>query len=134
MKKISSSTYLYAAAGIAVVALIALVVVNRAPAAPTPYDGFAQCLKESGVKMYGAWWCPHCQNQKKLFGDAFQYVDYVECSPGGTKTMSSQCQSAGVEGYPTWTFADGTKRSGEQSFEDLSEASSCPLPEEAAAE
>ena len=27
------------------------------------YDGFARCLGDRGVKMYGAWWCPHCQEQ-----------------------------------------------------------------------
>src|SRR6266700_8112952 len=44
-------------------------------------DGFAQCLKDRGAKMYGAWWCPHCADQKEMFGFAFQYVNYVECSP-----------------------------------------------------
>ena len=30
--------------------------------------------------MYGAYWCPHCQAQKKVFGESFQYVPYVECT------------------------------------------------------
>lgn len=130
MKKIPSSYYLYAAAGVVVVGLFAAIIMNAVKSSvPSVYDGFAQCLTEKGVKMYGAWWCPHCQNQKDLFGSAFDYVDYVECSPGSTKGMSQQCKDAGIEGYPTWTFADGTKASGEQSFQDLSEKSSCPLPE-----
>lgn len=129
MKKIPSSYYLYFAAAAVAVGLIALVAANRAPSEPSPYDGFAQCLTEKGVTMYGAWWCPHCKNQKDLFDTAFQYVEYVECSPGRTKTMSQQCVDAGVEGYPMWKLADGTKLSGEQSFEDLSQATTCTLPE-----
>jgi len=26
---------------------------------------FAKCLTENGAKMYGAYWCTHCENQKK---------------------------------------------------------------------
>lgn len=129
MKKIPFSYYLYAAAGVAVVGLFAAVAMNAVKSnAPSAYDGFAQCLTEKGVKMYGAWWCPHCQNQKDLFGSAFQYVDYVECSPGTGNSMLPVCKDAGVEGYPTWMFADGTKASGEQSFEALAAKSSCELP------
>lgn len=31
-------------------------------------DSFASCLKDSGVTFYGAFWCPHCRDQK-LFLD-----------------------------------------------------------------
>ena len=31
---------------------------------PSQYDGFAKCLSENGVKMYWAYWCPHCNDQK----------------------------------------------------------------------
>ena len=41
-------------------------------------EEFAQCLRERGVTMYGADWCPHCQDQKTLFGSAFALVPYVE--------------------------------------------------------
>ena len=40
-------------------------------------------------------------SEKKLFGDAFKKVNYVECSPNGSKTMSQECKDAGVESYPT---------------------------------
>ena len=38
-------------------------------------DSFAKCLSAKGVKMYGAWWCPHCKDQKESFGYSFQYVN-----------------------------------------------------------
>ena len=95
--------------------------------APSINDGLAQCLTEKGTKMYGAWWCPHCQAQKKVFGNAFKYVDYVECSDAA-KNMTKQCVDAGITGYPTWVFADGAKLSGEQDFDTLADKTGCELP------
>ncbi len=86
-------------------------------------DAFAQCLSSKKITMYGAAWCPHCQNQKKLFGDSFKYIPYVECPDN-----PSVCLAKGVEGYPTWIFPDGSKLIGEQTLEDLSQKNGCPLP------
>jgi len=86
---------------------------------------FAQCLAEKKVTMYGAYWCVHCKNQKALFGDAFRYVPYVECTEN-----EKLCIEKGVEGYPTWivpTEKGDSKLSGQQSFEGLSEVSGCEL-------
>ena len=44
-----------------------------APATPEA-KALAECLSEHGVIMYGAFWCPHCAAQKKVFGDAFTQV------------------------------------------------------------
>ncbi len=126
MKTSSSSLFLYAIAGIVTVGLIGYVVTQDR--APSPYDGFAQCLTDKGVKMYGAWWCPHCKKQRELFGKSFDKVEYIECSPNGSKTTSVQCTQAGVKGFPTWMFADGSTLGGEQSFEALGERAGCPVP------
>ncbi len=32
---------------------------------PKKYDAFAQYLKDKGAVFYSAFWCPHCQDQKK---------------------------------------------------------------------
>lgn len=130
MKKIPSSAYLYGSAGLAVVALIALIATNKvSTAAPSPYDGFAQCLADKGFTMYGAWWCPHCKDQKALFGSAFKNVNYVECSPNQSKAMTQECKDAKIEGYPTWVLADDSRLSGQQTLAQLSEKSGCALPE-----
>ena len=42
----------------------------------------ARHLRETGAVMYGAYWCPHCTEQKALFGDAAKDVPYVECDRG----------------------------------------------------
>ncbi|MDP2932915.1 MAG: hypothetical protein Q8N81_02180 [bacterium] len=88
-------------------------------------DGFAQCLSDKKVTMYGAAWCSHCQNQKKLFGPSFKYVPYVEC-PDNIQV----CKDKGVEGYPTWIFGDGKKVEGEQRLEQLAQDSGCALKQE----
>lgn len=86
----------------------------------------AQCLASKKVTMYGAYWCSHCQNQKALFGDAFKYVPYVECTEN-----EKLCTAKGVQGFPTWLVPDASgkeiKLEGEQSFAALAEASGCPL-------
>jgi len=44
---------------------------------PGQYDTFAQCLGEKGAKFYGAFWCPHCQAQKAIFGKSKEFLPYV---------------------------------------------------------
>ncbi len=99
--------------------------------APSIYDGFAQCLKDKGVTFFGAFWCPHCQAQKKMFGSAQKNLPYVECSTPNGQGQTQECRDKGVKNYPTWEFADGTRETGEVSFAKLSEKSGCPLPEAA---
>lgn len=127
-KSSTSSIALFVVAGLVVVGLIAYVV--KRPTVPSSYDAFAQCLTDKGAKMYGAWWCPHCAAQKKLFGTAFKKVNYVECSNPDGKTMTQVCKDAGIKGYPTWEFADKSRVDGEQSFASLAEKSGCAVPVE----
>jgi len=68
--------------------------------------------------MYGAFWCPHCTDQKELFGEAVQAVPYVECDPDGEKAQPQLCQEKGIQGYPTWEI-DGELYTGVRSLEEL---------------
>lgn len=107
---------------LAIVLVLAFWFVIKKPGASAgALDGFAQCLAQKGVMMYGAYWCPHCQDEKKAFGDSFRFVPYVECPAEPQK-----CLDAGVGGYPTWIFADGRKFEGKQGIEKLSQESGCP--------
>lgn len=81
-------------------------------------EKLAKYMTEKGMAMYGAYWCPHCQDQKKLFGDSFKYVDYVECDAQGPNANPDECTAKGVEGYPTWIY-QGQKYSGYQSLSAL---------------
>ena len=52
--------------------------ITKEPIGPGQYDEFAQYLTEQGVIMYGTEWCPHCQNNKKLFGNSTTGFTLVE--------------------------------------------------------
>lgn len=106
--------------------LIALLV--REGQKPGKYDDFAQCINDSGAKFYGAFWCPHCQNQKAIFGRSAKLLPYIECSERDGKGQLPICKDAGIEGYPTWVFADGTRQSGELSFDLLASKTGCAAP------
>ena len=112
---------------IGVLLILGIVWLVKAPSRPGRLDSFASCLKDSGTIFYGAFWCPHCQNQKALFGSSAKLLPYVECSTPDGRNQLQICTDAGVSGYPTWVFPDGTRDSGEVTLERLSEATNCPL-------
>lgn len=93
------------------------------------HDNFARCLAQHDVKMYGAWWCPHCAEQKEMFRASFRYVPYIECGvPGTTSKVQPVCVEAGIKHYPTWQFPPvGERVEGAMPLEDLSLRTGCPL-------
>lgn len=75
------------------------------------------------AKMYGAYWCPHCHDQKELFGqEAMAILPYVECDPKGFQGDPQACRAAQIDGYPTWII-DGQAFSGTQTLAELARAS-----------
>ena len=95
----------------------------------TLYDEFAVCLKDKGAVFYGAFWCSHCQTQKKLFGSSQKLLPYIECSTLDGQSQTKICIDENISSYPTWEFVDGTRLTGEVSLETLAERTSCVLPE-----
>ena len=96
---------------------------------PSKYDGFAQCLKDKGAIFYGAFWCPHCQAQKALFGSAKKYLPYVECSTPDARGQLPICIEKKIASYPTWYFPDMSTTTGEVSLEMLAQKTGCVLPQ-----
>ena len=97
----------FLAAGVAVVALHLIfysgVTVGAAGKEDPWMRELAVHLEKSGVKMYGAFWCPACDSQKELFGTSAHRIPYVECSPAGRSgPVAATCLAAGVRSYPTW--------------------------------
>ena len=84
----------------------------------------AQHLTDVGAKMYGAWWCPHCHDQKQLFGqEAAKAITYVECAPDGQNPQTELCQSTDeIQGFPTWEI-NGEFYSGTQTLGTLADLS-----------
>ena len=76
----------------------------------------AKHLTQTGAKMYSAYWCPHCYEQKQLFGkEAWAQVTNVECAADAKKNPQPEaCTKAGIKGFPTWIINgkidSGTKK------------------------
>lgn len=87
--------------------------------------GLARHLRQIGAKEYSAYWCPHCHDQKMLFGkEAAAIIDYVECDPKGQNSRAEICQAAAanIKGFPTWEIK-GQFYSGTQSLQKLADLS-----------
>jgi len=86
----------------------------------------AQHLAKIGAKEYVAYWCPHCHEQKLLFGkEAYQVINNsvkVECAADGLKAQPELCKAAKIEGFPTWII-NGQSYSGLQNLEELAKVS-----------
>jgi glutaredoxin len=91
-------------------------------------DGFAKCLATKQTTMYGAYWCPHCADQKQMFESSFQYVPYVECGVPGSRDEAPVCKDAGIKHFPTWQFADGERQEGTLALQTLGAKTGCSLP------
>lgn len=78
-------------------------------------------LQALDTKMYGAYWCSHCYDQKQTLGkEAFSKITYIECSKDGKNSESGLCRKRDVPGYPTWQI-NGKLYPGEQAIEELEE-------------
>ena len=98
-------------------------------AQPGILDEFAQCLADEETTFYGAFWCPHCADQKEMFGNSVKHLDYVECSTPDGQGQTEECTEAGITGYPTWEFKDGSREGGVVPLNVLAEKTGCTLPE-----
>ena len=83
----------------------------------------AKHLTAIGAKKYGAFWCPHCYEQKQLFGkEAFKEVNYIECAKEGKNPQPQACLTAGIKSFPTWEI-DGKLYPGVQTPQELAKLS-----------
>lgn len=92
------------------------------------YDVFAKCISNTSTTFFGAFWCPHCHDQKGEFGNSAQYLPYVECSLPDASGQTQVCIDNKIQEYPTWQFPDGSRASGIQTLQTLSQKTGCPLP------
>ena len=128
----SNTTKIITTLAIVVIVIVGMKLVITSVKTPAKYEVFAQCLKDKGVKFYGAFWCPHCQAQEKDFGMSRQSLQttglYTECSNSDGQSQTQICIDNKITSYPTWKFPDGTELTGETPLATLAEKSSCPLP------
>ena len=112
--------------------------VATGPGAPPPVltksnpatIALAEHLTASGAVMYSAYWCPHCHEQKEMFGkEAAKTLKVVECAPTGQNNEAKLCQSKGIEGFPSWEI-NGELDSGVKQLPDLARLSGYQGPKD----
>jgi uncharacterized membrane protein len=93
---------------VALVAVIGLHVYSSdllQPAENPRLTALAIHLEQTGARYYGAFWCPTCAEQRRLFGRSADRLPYVECSPDGRNgPRAMACINADIDGYPTWVI------------------------------
>ena len=92
-------------------------------------NAFAQCLTDKKAIFYGAFWCPHCQAQKRTFSNSAKLLPYVECSTPDGQGQLQVCKDKEIKQYPTWEFSDGSRLTGEIPLTQLAEKTGCVLLE-----
>ncbi len=81
----------------------------------------AKHLARKGVYVYSAYWCPHCHEQKEMFGkEASAELLSIECAKDGKDSQYSLCEEKGIEAYPSWEI-NGRIEGGVKSLRELSE-------------
>ncbi|HAJ59133.1 MAG TPA: hypothetical protein DCP31_07630 [Cyanobacteria bacterium UBA8543] len=79
----------------------------------------ARHLKQVGAKAYFAYWCPHCFDQKQLFGkQAASELNWVECAADGKNSQPQVCKDVGVKAFPSWQI-NGKLTSGIKTLDEL---------------
>src|SRR5580698_7601076 len=92
------------------------------------YDGFAKCLASKQARMYGLYWCPHCADQKEMFGASFRYIPYQECAvKGSPHELTPECKTVGVKLFPSWQFGNNPPKEGDLSLQELGDKTGCSL-------
>ena len=104
--------------GLLILGTVATVILrsNTTPAGPGKYDTFATCLKDKGAVFYGAFWCTHCQAQKKLFGSSVKLLPYVECSTADASGQTQACIDKKIVGYQLGNLWMGSVWTGKYHF------------------
>lgn len=83
----------------------------------------ANHLQKIDAKIYTAFTCPHCYEQKQLFGkEAIKIINDIECHPQGANAQPELCEAAGLKGVPTWEI-NGELYPGVQPLERLADLS-----------
>tara|TARA_B100000700_G_scaffold313817_1_gene399414 strand:- start:555 stop:1472 length:918 start_codon:yes stop_codon:yes gene_type:complete len=83
----------------------------------------AKHLTTKGFVMYSAYWCPHCHDQKELFGkEASKELTIIECAKDGLNNQADLCELKGISGYPSWEI-DGSIESGVKDLAELKKKS-----------
>ncbi|MEW5896758.1 MAG: vitamin K epoxide reductase family protein [Nanoarchaeota archaeon] len=111
------------------VSLVLFLVFNIKALTEEDYSSLAKCIAEKGINLYSSFLCGHCYQQKQLLGDAFKYINEIECHPEGKNSQTEQCMKKKITGTPTWVMepngVEVKRQSGFMTIEELKEFSGC---------
>lgn len=111
------------------VSLVLFLVFNIQAMNEKDYTDLAKCLAEKEVNLYSSYLCGHCYQQKRLFGDSFQYIKEIECHPEGKNSQTELCTKKNIAGTPTWIMepngVEMERHAGFMTIEELEEFSGC---------
>ena len=114
---------------ILIVGIVTALAIQNHKSAPRneAYANFAQCINDSGAVFWGAFWCPHCAQQKAIFGDSANLLPYKECSERD-RSLKQICRDEYITGFPTWRFENGLQCGGEIKGLVLAHLTNCAYP------
>jgi glutaredoxin len=116
-------------AALRVAAAILFALIAAAPAAAADeidLGALAQCISDSGALFYGAHWCPYCRKQREYFEEHAGALPYVECYDGPKSNgKNSRCTREHIQSFPTWVFADGSRKTGARTPQQLAADTRC---------
>ncbi len=89
---------------------------------PEELNDFVNCLKEKGMVIYGADWCPYTVQLIDLLGGKEAVGSmYIDC-----EEQQELCQEKGIMGYPTILINDN-KYKKERTLSDFAEITGCEI-------
>lgn len=98
-----------------ITAILIIILIKNKPA-PVTSKEIAQCIGEKS-ELYVQLGCPACENQEKLFGENYIYLNSIDCFFEGSKCGN-------IESTPTWIIK-GKKYVGVQDVETLQQLTGC---------
>jgi hypothetical protein len=99
--------------------LMAALTPPAAKASEAARMALARHLTAIGARVYTAYWCPHCQTQKAMFGaEAVARLNVIECAAERPKSRQELCKAKRIKALPTWEI-NGRMETGVLTLEQL---------------
>ncbi|MBA2115048.1 hypothetical protein HOV93_22200 [Planctomycetes bacterium FF15] len=92
------------------------------------FKALAKAIADSGAIFFGADWCPHCTQQKALFGEGYLNLPFVEVT-NPNHTLNQVGVDNNISQLPTWVFGDGTRVVGVLEIEELLSYTGVTIPQ-----
>ena len=102
---------------IAVIVLSVIILTNPGNKSEVP-ESTAKCIGENSA-LFVQLGCPHCEDQKEIFGNNVQYINVTDCFYN-----KETCIYENITAIPTWKIND-KYYIGVQSIEKLKELTGC---------